>query len=921
MRYTKLIFTFLLFTFLSTSLFAQYPQWVSRYNGTGNGNDGATSIVVDDSGNVYVTGNSPGNGTGTDCATIKYNSAGVQQWVQRYNGPGNSSDVALSIGVDNSGNVYVAGCSVGSGTGNDYLAIKYNSNGDTLWVRRYNGTANTDDNALSAAIDGMGNVHLTGYTIDPYTGWSTIYLTIKYNSAGVLQWVNRAAGYPSFTCKALSITLDYSGNVYVTGQTGNDTSFVINRSDWLTVKYNSGGGELWRVYQDGPLTLQNSEDYAYSVGVDNLGYVYVSGHCLEWEWPFTSYDLTLSYPSGGGWYNYDWPDYLFSSFAPDNLGNMYAINSGTTAKLRVMYPGPIWSKPFGGTCNSIALDSSNNVHVTGSRGGDYGTIKYNSSGVQQWVHGYNGPGNSGDGASSIAVDNSGNVYVTGSSAGSGTGSDYATIKYSTTPSILNAFSLSSPPNGTQITTSILNDTLVNMKWIRSGFGITYKWKFGSPTIANPIFTFTSNNSGFDSVLSIRKGRLDSGLVSQGLQIGDSIIGEWAVWAYNGLDSLKSTQTFSMILKRIDGPVRFYDTFSYGPGNWMITNDGGNCVWQIFSSPYPCGYSLPVTSVSPVFSADNDNCGYGKTTLTTAAVINNINCIGYENITLEFDNDWLARPWNPDSAIVEVSYNNGSNWDTIISWGGEGYGVRNTHECKSLPGATNNPNLKVRFRTKQYTLSWWTIDNVTIKGDLGTGFPIPLAPMLVSPENGATLVATNPLLNWNNSLYTESYRVQVSTDSLFASTVYDSSGVPITEFQIPNNGLNINTTYYWRVNATNVTGTSPWSIIFHFTTGTTNITLNSEVPKEFRLYDNYPNPFNPTTKIKFDIPKSSYVKLIVYDVLGREIKTLVNEKLNAGRYDVDWPAPSGDGSNYPSGVYFYRLVTDEYVSVKKMLLIK
>ncbi|MBC8486026.1 MAG: T9SS type A sorting domain-containing protein, partial [Bacteroidetes bacterium] len=73
---------------------------------------------------------------------------------------------------------------------------------------------------------------------------------------------------------------------------------------------------------------------------------------------------------------------------------------------------------------------------------------------------------------------------------------------------------------------------------------------------------------------------------------------------------------------------------------------------------------------------------------------------------------------------------------------------------------------------------------------------------------------------------------------------------------------------------------------------------------------------PSTKIKFDIPKSSYVKLIIYDVLGREITTLVDEKLNAGRYDVNW-----DGSSYPSGVYFYRLVTDEYVNVKRMVLLK
>ena len=131
------------------------------------------------------------------------------------------------------------------------------------------------------------------------------------------------------------------------------------------------------------------------------------------------------------------------------------------------------------------------------------------------------------------------------------------------------------------------------------------------------------------------------------------------------------------------------------------------------------------------------------------------------------------------------------------------------------------------------------------------------------------------------------------------------------------GLNNLISYYWRVKAENETGWGVYSLWFKFTTiGTSNITGNSEIPKEFRLYNSYPNPFNPSTIIKFDIPKPSFVKLIAYDILGREINTLVTEKLNAGRYEVNW-----DGSDYPSGVYFYRLVTDKYVDVKKMLMIK
>jgi hypothetical protein len=98
------------------------------------------------------------------------------------------------------------------------------------------------------------------------------------------------------------------------------------------------------------------------------------------------------------------------------------------------------------------------------------------------------------------------------------------------------------------------------------------------------------------------------------------------------------------------------------------------------------------------------------------------------------------------------------------------------------------------------------------------------------------------------------------------------------------------------------------------------TALKEIPEEYSLSQNYPNPFNPATKIKFALPKSSFVKLIVYDILGREITTLVNEELSPGTYEVEWDATSG-ASNYPSGVYFYKLITNDHSETKKMMLVK
>jgi hypothetical protein len=113
-------------------------------------------------------------------------------------------------------------------------------------------------------------------------------------------------------------------------------------------------------------------------------------------------------------------------------------------------------------------------------------------------------------------------------------------------------------------------------------------------------------------------------------------------------------------------------------------------------------------------------------------------------------------------------------------------------------------------------------------------------------------------------------------------------------------------------------------------------VGKDIPVSFSLSQNYPNPFNPSTKIKFSIPLSRgmsegefttpgrggvLTKLIIFDLLGCEVATLVNEKLQPGEYEVEWPATSGDASNYASGIYFYKLVAGDFSDTRKMVLIK
>ncbi|MGB2804580.1 MAG: SBBP repeat-containing protein, partial [Candidatus Zixiibacteriota bacterium] len=121
--------------------------WVRRYNGTANGEDKARAIAVDDSGNVYVAGSSWGGNTDLDYLIIGYDPDGIQLWAKRYDGPAGGEDIAYALAVDDSGNVYVTGASSGNGTSHDYATIKYYPSGDTAWVRRYNGPVNGSDQA------------------------------------------------------------------------------------------------------------------------------------------------------------------------------------------------------------------------------------------------------------------------------------------------------------------------------------------------------------------------------------------------------------------------------------------------------------------------------------------------------------------------------------------------------------------------------------------------------------------------------------------------------------------------------------------------------------------------------------------------------------------------------------------------------
>jgi len=413
---------------ISTLINAQ--PWAARYNGSANVGDKARSMVIDAAGNAYIAGWANGAGT-EDYATVKYNASGVEQWAATYDEAGGRDAIETGfanpdvqgdlIAVDGSGNVYVTGWSEGA-TSIDIATIKYNSSGVEQWVARY-GPSSTEFYMPGAiAVDNAtGDVYVIGSESFLFTG-----ILIKYNAAGAEQWVID----PS--TRGGEIAVGVNGDIYVSGS--------------AVTKYNAAGDSIWTATYSGPLTSfngvtdmvldENDNVYVTGVGVDGFKWVY----CVI---KYDSSGTQLWTRSYSGGVSSDWP----RAIAVDANGNVYV-----TGGLQLFsYYGTVkynssgafqWVAtyiPAGGSGQGHAIDVDNagNVYVTGLATNigpniDYGTIMYDSLGVEQWDSLYNGPASGADRALTLKVVSSGcgvSVYVGGHSEGSGSGSDYAVVKY------------------------------------------------------------------------------------------------------------------------------------------------------------------------------------------------------------------------------------------------------------------------------------------------------------------------------------------------------------------------------------------------------------------------------------------------------------------------------------------------------------
>jgi len=283
---------------------------------------------------------------------------------------------------------------------------------------------------------------------------------------------------------------------------------------------------------------------------------------------------------------------------------------------------------------------------------------------------------------------------------------------------------------------------------------------------------------------------------------------------------------------------------------------------------------------------------------------------------------------PDTGSQSFSYpfrlnGTGTEWTTspyfeIYFWGGGVFAdsVRAINDSVILAWIDIYANADTGFKTVILGDAFLNYDSIP------QGFKVflwfPAMPNLLYPFNNSQNISEIPIMIWDSNKSVDNFQLMLANDSLFNSVVFDTS-VAQPPVNIRAGILQLGQKYYWRVRGYNILGYGPWSPVWNFRVRSTSISIiSTNIPERPELLQNYPNPFNPVTIIDYNINNSEYVKLILYDITGKEVAILFNQLHNAGYYRFRFDASR---FNISSGIYFYRLITEDVVITKRMVILK
>ncbi len=369
----------------------------------------------------------------------------TREWVQRYNGSDNRFDVANSLHIDASSNVYVYGSSSSTGSLTDICVVKYSSSGAQLWSRLFNGYGNSVDQVNASFLDNAGNSCVTGFTAD--TNQVIKIVTLKYNAAGDFMWSNLCLPSSYSESMGYAITADNMQNVYTAGALRKPNGTY----DIIILKYSPSGSLMDSVIYDlGP----SSNESPISICRDSEGNVYVMGSVEENAVPARILAVKFNSQLNTVWSKIltgtsslaDMPVQMIMG-ADSKLILCAAINNNSSGLDYCVYrldtnSAVLMQYSFNGSGNNrdipywVTSDNTNNIYVTGSSRNadtlgseDIVSLKLSPNGSLYWARTYNGTGSGIDYGTSIAADNLGNVYVGGCTDKSNNHLAYALLKY------------------------------------------------------------------------------------------------------------------------------------------------------------------------------------------------------------------------------------------------------------------------------------------------------------------------------------------------------------------------------------------------------------------------------------------------------------------------------------------------------------
>ena len=421
----------LLYALLSVSIASTAQQWVNRYNGQGDYSDRFTAVTTDALGNVFLAGSTVITGNNQDVLLLKLDANGNTVWRNVFNAPSSGVDAALAMTIDALGNIYVTGYAKFTASATDIVTIKYDAAGVIQWTANYGFTTDQYEQGNSIVVDNSGNVYVAGQSDpDSTTTVSDDYVILKYNSAGVQQWVQRTNGSGNGLDRPSKIVLDPTGNPVVTGRSDNLVNY-----DYLTVKYNAATGTpLWSVRYD-----RTRNDWATDLLINPTnGNIYVTGRSNNIDYDY----VTVCYNASGTqqWatvYDNGIGDNRATNIGMDSAGNLYVTGQSDVGAATVNYDITTvkynttglqqWARTYSGTAlnndipSAMYVSPAGNVSIAGAVDtdatatvlNDYVTLRYNNAGTLQWSQLYSNSATSNDLPKGITEDASGNVIVAG----------------------------------------------------------------------------------------------------------------------------------------------------------------------------------------------------------------------------------------------------------------------------------------------------------------------------------------------------------------------------------------------------------------------------------------------------------------------------------------------------------------------------